>query len=219
MRKYIYLAVVIAAGLLATGVAGYLGLSREAYRAVVGPKNDVTGSSTVGFSSLIETRIPTSTASSATAEPTGDGTASWKTCRSKKYGYEIEYPLTWTAWAPGPPEARPATCDEDMIAIFWGPDIYSTLYPVQLNLYIYDQRTARGTAYEGKKSLDDYLSSDVAKGKRIVRETLTPDGERLLWFEENQLLSFHDGVFYEFRAHGIDAAFLIDIMTTFRFIR
>jgi hypothetical protein len=145
-------------------------------------------------------------------------TLSWNTCQNNKYGYEIKYPSDWKVWTKGPGEAVLGRCDEDLQFISWGPDIYSSLRPPHLDLYLEDA-SAHDNLYSGK-SLDEFLALGTPKlWGQITKESVTIDGERLVWFENHLLLSFHSGTFFEFHPHGIDERLLEKIMSTLRFTR
>ncbi|MDO8561249.1 MAG: hypothetical protein Q7S05_00275 [bacterium] len=142
--------------------------------------------------------------------------AGWKTCVNTKYGYEVKYPPTWKVWKPGAPEARLASCSENLVITSFSPNLPE--YVSQINIEVTDQERLRGTVHEGSKSIDDYLARQplILQYSPKVKETMVND-ERLIWLEGNRLLAFHNSSLFEFRIYNVDSATLNNFISTFKF--
>jgi len=165
---------------------------------------------------------PTPTAPETLGAPAGrvtDGTAGWKICRNEKYGYEVKYPSDWNVWKPGAPEARKATCEENLpiISFSQNPD---TNQP-QIIIDVSDPFRLKGTIYEGVKSLDEYFSRSptILQSRPIVKES-TLDGEKLVWHSDGSLTAFHNGSIFEFRrSNNVDNEVMERFLSTLIFLK
>jgi len=195
-----------------------MGLVGAGYLAVL--DNELNGPSTSpGDGGTSSNPQPTSVSDIARTRVGNAGVVSsfgWSTCASDRYGYAFDYPPEWQVWAPGPPEARLAACNEELDIIVLSPDIYSRSSP-QINLYVYDQDVARGTVYEGFGTLDEYLDKAITTRSRVVKEFATSDGQRIVWLSDQRLVTAHSGVFYEFRPYRVEDVLLTKILSSLRF--
>ena len=133
----------------------------------------------------------------------------------------MKYPPSWKIWKPGAPEARIASCEDNLTIVAFSPNLFE--YPLdriqQINVDVSDPERLRGTIYEGSRSVDDYLTKNQAilQNSPKVKET-TMDGEKLIWLEGRWLLAFHNGSVFEFRvSNTVNDTTLNYFLGTFKF--
>jgi hypothetical protein len=206
---------------LTIGVALLAGVYVFAQRTVVPPQASV----------IVKrlTATPQGSASSTRAGiPQGTGNAVLpatstidlqNSCRNERRRFQLIYPSTWKMYSPGPPEARPVSCNEVGDIMFWGPDIYGDVDPPRLTLYIYDKTNKQDTLYQQAETLSEFLRLNPERSKHLVNQTVTRDGATIIWFDDGVLVSFADHVFFEFRSYKIDPRLLIEIMQNLEFLK
>jgi hypothetical protein len=154
--------------------------------------------------------MPAEDQSSSATSSSYDNNSGWNMCRNTKFGYEVQYPQNWKVWRPGAPEARPATCDENLPILAFSPDMYD--YGSSHKQFTIDTLVQAA-------SLQDFFNKnpEILRHSRILKET-TLDKEKLIWLERGWLLSFHDGHIFSFRIENVSDSTLNKFLQTFRFI-
>jgi hypothetical protein len=145
-------------------------------------------------------------------------TERWKICRNDKYGYEVKYPFGWEVWKSGAPEARKATCEENLSIISFSPNLFTN--QPQISIDVSDGERLKGTIYEGVKSLDDYFSRSPAilQARPIIEESVL-DGEKLVWHKDGSLTAFHNNSIFEFYRKDVDDWMMEKFFSTFKFTK
>ena len=141
------------------------------------------------------------------------------TCRNEQRRFQLMYPSTWKMYSPGPPEARPITCNEAGDIMFWGPDIYEEADSPRLNLDIFDDSNDHETEFEHAETLSEYLRLNPERSAHIVKRSATKDGTPLLRFDDGMWLTSAQHAFFVFTPYKVEPTLLTNIMQTFEFLQ
>ncbi len=150
-----------------------------------------------------------------------EGTGDWKTCINTKYGYEIKYPADWKVWKPGAPEARLASCDENLHIIAFSPDFFGV--PIEkiqrFDIYVSDQEDLKETIYKDIKSLDEFFSRNPNLLSIPIVKEVNVDREKALQRKDSKLFLFHNHSIFEFSFNNINESELNKFLSTFKFTK
>lgn len=161
--------------------------------------------------------IPTIAQTNTSTPTSKNETANWKICTNIKYGYEVKYPSTWKVWKTGAPEARLASCDENLASYSFAEDLFGMPLKNQINLMVFTRDNQVKEFWQGINSLDDYIKRMSAW--KVQKETII-SGERLIWLEYNQelqLVSYHNSAIYEFNISSMNSTTLDKFLASFKF--
>jgi hypothetical protein len=146
------------------------------------------------------TQQPTSVApTTSQTSPAIQAQAGWKTCKSTKLGFEIQYPSEWLIYFPsrsqGAAERPPIilnSCEDADYALSLGPK--DDQKPTGIYVSACDTECLNTTIYKGARTLDEYLPK---LGRSYTINTNRIDGEKVATTEAGLMVLFHTGSMYE----------------------
>ncbi len=140
----------------------------------------------------------------------------WKSCINDEYGYQAKYPDNWAIYAQEDwhtNEIFSSTCNHEHIVLSSSPFLKAD-GAMYIEVISFEDMSAHP---HYANTLDDFLS-DAATDESIVVKEIILDGERALWYEDYDILTYHNGIPFEISGINVIQELFEIFLSSFEFL-